>query len=94
MRHCEALYRKPFDLIAKGLYCSNWLPLKDNEVIKGYIRLARPLIEVKASLDQQHHVVLLSAFIIVLPSFLLGIIFSRSIASRLTPVEKALKKNM
>jgi two-component system phosphate regulon sensor histidine kinase PhoR len=70
------------------------LPVKDNEVIKGYIRLARPLTEVSASLDQLYHVMLLSAFIIVLPSLLLAIIFSRSIASRLTPVEETLKKNM
>jgi two-component system phosphate regulon sensor histidine kinase PhoR len=70
------------------------LPVKENEVIKGYIRLARPLTEVRQSLDHLYHVMLLSAFIIVLPSLLLAIIFSRSIVSRLTPVEKALKKNM
>jgi len=70
------------------------LPVKENAVIKGYIRLARPLTEVRESLDHLYHVMLLSAFIIVLPSLLLAIIFSRSIASRLTPVEEALKKNM
>ena len=70
------------------------LPVKENEVIKGYIRLARPLTEVRASLDHLYHVMLLSAFIIVLPSLLLAIIFSRSIVSRLTPVEEALKKNV
>jgi two-component system, OmpR family, phosphate regulon sensor histidine kinase PhoR len=70
------------------------LPVKENEVIKGYIRLARPLTEVRESLDHLYHVMLLSAFIIVFPSLLLAIIFSRSIASRLTPVEEALKKNM
>jgi two-component system, OmpR family, phosphate regulon sensor histidine kinase PhoR len=70
------------------------LPIKENEIIKGYIRLARPLTEVRDSLDHLYHVMLLSAFIIVLPSLLLAIIFSRSIVSRLTPVENALKKNM
>ena len=69
------------------------LPIKENEIIKGYIRLARPLTEVRDSLDHLYHVMLLSAFIIVLPSLLLAIIFSRSIVSRLTPVEEALKKN-
>ncbi|MGA2330206.1 MAG: hypothetical protein ABSG75_00440 [Syntrophales bacterium] len=70
------------------------LPVKENAVIKGYIRLARPLTEVRESLDHLYHVMLLSAFIIVFPSLLLAIIFSRSIASRLTPVEEALRKNM
>jgi len=70
------------------------LPVKENAVIKGYIRLARPLTEVRESLDQLYHVIVLSVFIIVLPSLLLALIFSRSIASRLTPVEEALKKNM
>jgi two-component system phosphate regulon sensor histidine kinase PhoR len=70
------------------------LPVKENQVTKGYIRLARPLTEVRESLDYLYHVMLLSAFIIVIPSLLLAIIFSRSIASRLTPVEEALKKNM
>jgi two-component system, OmpR family, phosphate regulon sensor histidine kinase PhoR len=69
------------------------LPIKENEIIKGYIRLARPLTEVRDSLDHLYHVMLLSAFIIVLPSLLLAIIFSRSIVSRLTPVEEAFKKN-
>jgi len=70
------------------------LPVKENAVIKGYIRLARPLTEVRESLDHLYHVMLLSAFIIVLPSLLLAIIFSRSIVSRLMPVEKTPKKNV
>jgi two-component system phosphate regulon sensor histidine kinase PhoR len=70
------------------------LPVKENAVIKGYIRLARPLTEVRESLDHLYHLIVLSVFIIALPSLLLAIIFSRSIASRLTPVEEALKKNM
>jgi|SRR5271157_2191726 len=69
------------------------LPIKENEIIKGYIRLARPLTEVRESLDHLYHVMLLSAFIIVIPSLLLAIVFSRSIVSRLTPVEEALKRN-
>jgi two-component system phosphate regulon sensor histidine kinase PhoR len=70
------------------------LPVKENAVIKGYILLARPLTEVRESLDNLYHVIVLSLFIIAIPSLLLAVIFSRSIASRLTPVEEALKKNM
>ena len=70
------------------------LPIKENAEIKGYIRLARPLTEVRESLDYLYKVIYLTLFIIVLPSVLLAIIFSRNIVSRLTPVEKALEKNM
>ncbi len=70
------------------------LPVKEKTVIKGYVRLARPLTEVRESLDHLYHVIVLSVFIIAIPSLLLAIIFSRSIVSRLTPVEEALKKNM
>jgi len=70
------------------------LPVKENAVIKGYIRLARPLTEVRDSLDHLYHLIVLSVFIIAIPSLLLAVIFSRSIASRFTPVEEALKKNM
>jgi len=69
------------------------LPMKDNTAAKGYIRLARPLAEVTESLDHLYRVIYLTLFIIMLPSVLLAIIFSRSIVSRLTPVEDALKKN-
>jgi len=70
------------------------LPIKENAVIKGYIRLARPLTEVRESLDHLYHVIMLTLYIIAIPSFLLALIFSRSIASRLTPVEEALKKKV
>jgi len=61
------------------------LPIKENAVVKGYVRLARPLVEVTESLNHLYGVIYLTLFIIVLPSILLAIIFSRSIASRLTP---------
>ncbi|MGO9136571.1 MAG: hypothetical protein ACLP9S_04245 [Syntrophales bacterium] len=69
------------------------LPMKDNTAVNGYIRLARPLAEVTESLDHLYRVIYLTLFIIILPSVLLAIIFSRSIVSRLTPVEEAFKKN-
>jgi len=70
------------------------LPIKENAVIKGYIRLARPLTEVRESLDHLYHVIMLTLYIIAIPSFLLALIFSRSIASRLTPVKEALKNDL
>ncbi|HET6461168.1 MAG TPA: hypothetical protein VFG29_10320 [Syntrophales bacterium] len=60
------------------------LPVKENTVIKGYIRLARPLVEITKSINHLYHVIYLTLFIIALPSILLAIIFSRNIASRLT----------
>ena len=70
------------------------LPIKEKAEIKGYIRLARPLVEVKKSLEHLYQVIYLTLFIILIPSLILAVVFSRNIASRLTPVEKALKKNM
>ena len=67
------------------------LPVKENTAVKHYVRLARPLAEVTESLNHLYRVIYLTLFIIVLPSILLAIFFSRSIVSRLTPVEKALR---
>ncbi len=61
------------------------LPIKENATVKSYVRLARPLVEVTEALNQLYRVIYLTLFIIVLPSILLAIIFSRSIVSRLTP---------
>jgi two-component system phosphate regulon sensor histidine kinase PhoR len=58
------------------------LPLKENEEIKGYIRLARPLVEVRKSLDQLYHALYLTLYIIAIPSILLALFFSRKIVSR------------
>ena len=60
------------------------IPIKENAAVKSYVRLARPLVEVTESLNHLYRVIYLTLFIIVLPSILLAIIFSRSIASRLT----------
>lgn len=59
------------------------LPLKENEEIKGYIRLARPLVEVRKSLDQLYHALYLTLYIIAIPSILLAFYFSRKIVARL-----------
>jgi two-component system phosphate regulon sensor histidine kinase PhoR len=58
------------------------LPLKENEEIKGYIRLARPLVEVRKSLDQLYHALYLTLYIIAIPSILLAFYFSRKIVAR------------
>jgi two-component system phosphate regulon sensor histidine kinase PhoR len=58
------------------------LPLKENEQIKGYIRLARPLVAVRKSLDQLYNALYLTLYIIAIPSILLALIFSGKIVSR------------
>ncbi len=58
------------------------LPIKDNDEIKGYIRLARPLVEVRKSLDQLYQALYLTLYIIAIPSILLALYFSRKIVSR------------
>jgi len=70
------------------------LPVRQNAAVKGYVRLARPLVEVTESLNHLYRVIYLTLFVIVLPSLLLALIFSRSITSQLTTVEKTLKKHM
>lgn len=58
------------------------LPIKENDEIKGYIRIARPLVEVRKSLDQLYHALYLTLYIIAIPSILLALFFSRKIVSR------------
>ena len=58
------------------------LPIKENSEIKGYIRLARPLVEVRKSLGQLYQALYLTLYIIAIPSILLALIFSRKIVSR------------
>jgi len=60
-------------------------PIMDGTQIKGYIRLARPLYEVKKSIDQLYNTILWSILIIAIPSLLLAFIFSRRFSS---PIRK------
>lgn len=69
------------------------LPIKENNEIRGYIRLSRLMVDVEASLNHMYRAIYLTLFIILLPSIILAFFFSRNIASRLTPVEKAFQKN-
>jgi uncharacterized membrane protein affecting hemolysin expression len=57
------------------------LPIQENNEIKGYIRLARPLVEVRKSLDQLYHVLILTLYIIAIPSILLAFVFSTKIVT-------------
>ena len=59
------------------------LPDRENNIIKGYIRLARPLVEVNKSLDQLYQAIYLTLYIIAIPSLLLAVFFSRKITLRL-----------
>jgi len=58
------------------------LPIKEKDDIKGYIRLARPLVEVRKSLDQLYQALYLTLYIIAIPSILLALLFSGKIVSR------------
>lgn len=58
------------------------LPIRENNEIKGYVRLARPLIKVSQSLKHLYRVMSLTVFIIAIPSLVIAIIFSRKIAAR------------
>jgi two-component system phosphate regulon sensor histidine kinase PhoR len=58
------------------------IPLKENDEIKGYIRLSRPLVGVRKSLDQLYQALYLTLYIIAIPSILLALVFSRKIVSR------------
>jgi two-component system, OmpR family, phosphate regulon sensor histidine kinase PhoR len=58
------------------------LPIKENNEIKGYVRLARPLVKVSESLKHLYRVISLTLFIIAIPSLVIAFIFSRKIATR------------
>jgi len=60
-------------------------PLQDGSQIRGYIRLARPLFEVKKIIDQLYSTIFWSILIIVIPSVFLAFMFSRRFSS---PVRK------
>lgn len=60
------------------------LPIQEKNELKGYIRIARPLVEVRKSLDQLYQALYLTLYIIAIPSILLALIFSGKIVSRFT----------
>jgi two-component system, OmpR family, phosphate regulon sensor histidine kinase PhoR len=59
------------------------IPVKENNEVKGYIRLAHTLKQVGESLDHLYRALYLTMYIIAIPSLILALIFSRKIGSRL-----------
>ncbi len=59
-------------------------PIKENSRIKGYIRLARPMTAVTKSIDILYRAIHITLYIVVIPSLILALLFSRFIASRVT----------
>jgi two-component system phosphate regulon sensor histidine kinase PhoR len=59
------------------------LPIREKNEMKGYIRLAHPLVKVSESLDHLYQALYLTMYIIAIPSLILAYIFSRKIGSRL-----------
>jgi two-component system, OmpR family, phosphate regulon sensor histidine kinase PhoR len=59
------------------------LAMKENDEVKGYIRLAHSLGKVRESLDHLYQALYLTMYIIAIPSLILAFVFSRKIGSRL-----------
>ena len=59
------------------------LPVRENNEVKGYLRLAHPLGKVSESLDHLYQAIYWTMYIIALPSLILAFFFSRRIGSRL-----------
>jgi two-component system phosphate regulon sensor histidine kinase PhoR len=60
-------------------------PIMDGPELKGYIRLARPLFEVKRSMDQIYHAMYWFILIITASSLIIAFLFSRKFVS---PIRK------
>lgn len=59
------------------------VPVKDNNDVVGYLRLAYPLGKVRESLDHLYQAIYWTMYIIAIPSLVLAFFFSRRIGSRL-----------
>lgn len=64
------------------------VPIQDRQEIKGYVRLARPLVIVRKSIDHLNWALYMTLYIIALPSLILSIIFSRMIYKRIVCAEQ------
>jgi two-component system phosphate regulon sensor histidine kinase PhoR len=51
-------------------------PVKEDRFITGYVRLARPLVEVKHATEKMKHSLIISILIMIIPSFLIAVLFS------------------
>jgi len=59
------------------------VPVEENGQIKGYVRLSRPLVMVRKSIDHLNWALYMTLYIITIPSLILSLIFSRKICSRI-----------
>jgi len=65
------------------------VPIKENEAIKGYVRLSRPLVMVRKSLASLNWALYMTLYIIAIPSLVFSLLFSRKIYSNLSIREKS-----
>jgi len=66
--------------------------IREGTELKGYIRLARPLFEVKKSIDQLYGKIYKIILIIIIPSFLIALLFSMKLVSPILKVESFTRK--
>jgi two-component system phosphate regulon sensor histidine kinase PhoR len=59
------------------------VPIRDHEEIKGYVRLARPLVAVRKSLEHLNWALYMTLYIIAIPSLILSFVFARMIYRRI-----------
>ena len=68
------------------------LPVKSNSMIIGYIRLARPLVEIKNSVRELYGLIFQSFLIILVLSFLIAFIFFSRLTSPIQEMEQFTKR--
>jgi two-component system phosphate regulon sensor histidine kinase PhoR len=62
-------------------------PITEGSEVTGYIRFARPLFEVKRSVDQQYSYIYKCLLIAIIPSFIIAFLLARKLIS---PIEKVI----
>jgi len=62
-------------------------PITEGSEVTGYIRFARPLFEVKKSIDQQYSYIYKCLLIAIIPSFIIAFLLARKLIS---PIEKVI----
>jgi len=67
-------------------------PIKEGTELKGYIRLARPLFEVKKSLDQLYNQVYKIILVAIMSSLLIALLFSKKLVSPILKTESFTRK--
>lgn len=68
------------------------IAIREGSEIDGYIRLARPLYEVKKSVDQLYSHIFQSILIVIISSLLIAFLFSRKIMAPIEKVEQFTQK--